>query len=150
MPPTIIYKNASNWVDRGEPPNRTLRLVLRHFFGLFDEVDEPWLEEHAVIVLGMVAADATEIHVAGYLRSLARDRGMPVGEPPGARAVAVTLWHIAKAALVRDFAERVLRGEVPINEPTPDSFSHWIAGRLLSSDELERFEREVESDRSSD
>jgi beta-phosphoglucomutase-like phosphatase (HAD superfamily) len=55
----------------------------------------------------------------------------------------VALWHIAKAALVRDFAERVLRGEVPVNEPTPDSFSHWVASRLLSPDELARYEAEV-------
>jgi hypothetical protein len=56
------------------------------------------------------------------------------------------LWHIAKAALVRDFAERVLRGEIPVNAPTPDSFSHWVARRLLSDEELERFEREGSRD----
>lgn len=65
MPPTIISKKASNWVDRGESPVPTLR--------------------------------------------------------------------------------RVLRGEVPVNEPTPDTFSHWVASKLLTSDELARFEEELDA-----
>ena len=58
------------------------------------------------------------------------------------RIRAIALWHVAKAALVRDFAERVLRGDVPANEPTSDGLGHWLATRLLSPDELARFERE--------
>jgi beta-phosphoglucomutase-like phosphatase (HAD superfamily) len=143
MRPTIIAKKASNWVDRGEPPNPTLRRVLEFFFERHDADSQPWLEEQANIILGMVAADATEVHIAGYLRSVVRETGSPQREPLGARSAAVALWHIAKAALVRDFAERVLRGEVPVNQPTPDSFSHWIASRLLTPDELARFEAEV-------
>ncbi|MFN2602904.1 MAG: hypothetical protein ABR582_09145 [Gemmatimonadaceae bacterium] len=146
MPPTLIYKNASNWVDRGEPPNATMRRVLAHFFERFDPSDEDWLEEHVLIVIGMVDADATEVHIAGYLRSVVRQTGFPTREPLGARKTAIALWHIAKAALVRDFAERVLRGEVPVNEPTTDSFSHWVASRLLTEEELARFEKEGERD----
>ncbi|MDQ2889494.1 MAG: hypothetical protein M3R65_02925 [Gemmatimonadota bacterium] len=142
MSPTIISKKASNWVDRGEPPNATLRRVLGHFFERFDASDEPWLEEHALIVLGMVGGDATEVHIAGYLRSVVREVRFPSREPLGARPVAISLWHIAKAALVRDFAERVLSGDVPANSPSPDSFSHWLASRLLTSEELARFENE--------
>jgi beta-phosphoglucomutase-like phosphatase (HAD superfamily) len=143
--PTIIYKKASNWVDRGESPNPTLRRVLTRFFERFDESDEPWLDEHANIIVGMVAADATEVHIAAYLRSVVREAGHPTREPLGARAAAVPLWHIAKAALVRDFAERVLRGDVPVNEPTPDTFSHWVASKLLAPDELVRFEEELDT-----
>jgi len=150
VPPTIISKKASNWVDRGEPPNATLLRVLAHFFERLHPADEPWLEEHVLIVLGMVAADATEVHVAGYLRSVVRQVGFPTRQPLGARSAAVALWHIAKAALVRDFAERVLRGEVPVNEPTPDSFSHWVASRLLTPSELERFEREASTNEPDD
>jgi hypothetical protein len=146
MPPTIIYKKASNWVDRGEPANPTLRRALAHFFERFDPADEAWLDEQATIVLGMVAADATEVHVAGYLKSVARETGTPAREVLHARPAAVALWHIAKAALVRDFAERVLNGEVPVNAPTPDSFSHWMASRLLTPEELERFEADANSD----
>ncbi|MDB4875305.1 MAG: hypothetical protein JWM41_1751 [Gemmatimonadetes bacterium] len=145
MPPTIIYKHASNWVDRGEAPNATLRRVLAHFFERRDPSDHPWLDEHVLIVLGMVAADATEIHIAGYLRSVVREVGFPTREPLDARSTAISLWHIAKAAFVRDFAERVLQGEVPVNEPTSDSLNHWIAGRLLSPEELARYEDEAPS-----
>jgi hypothetical protein len=145
VPPTIISRKAGNWVDRGEPPNPTLRRVLAHFFERLDPGDEAWLDEHALIVVGMVAADATEVHIAGYLRSVVRQVGFPKREPLGARLAAIALWHIAKAALVRDFAERVLRGEIPINQPTPDSFSHWIASRLLTPGELAQFEREARS-----
>ena len=143
MPPTIIYKKASNWVDRGEPPNATLRRVLAHFFERQDPKFLPWLEQQATIVLGMVEADATEVHIAGYLRSVVREIEWPKREPLGARECGLTLWHVAKAALVRDFAERVLRGEVPVNEPTPDRFSHWIASRLLSPEELAQYERDA-------
>jgi len=141
--PTIISRKAHNWVDRGEPAVPTLRRVLEYFFERHDPADQAWLEEHASIILGMVAADATEVHVAGYLRSVVRETGSPEREPLGARTAAVGLWHIAKAALVRDFAERVLRGEIPVNAPTPDRFSHWIAQRLLTPEELARFEAEV-------
>lgn len=150
MSPTIIYKNASNWVDRGEPPHATLRRVLAHFFERKAPEDASWLDEHANTILGMVAADATEIHIAGYLRSVVREIGTPAREPLEARSTAISLWHIAKAALVRDFAERVLNGDVPPNEPTPDSFSHWIASRLLSSEELARFESETRNEEAGD
>lgn len=144
MKPTITSRRASNWVDRGEPATPKLRSTLAHFFERVDERDQPWLEEHAKNILGMVAADATEIHVAGYLNSVARQLGAPTRKPLGSRAAAVALWHIAKAALVRDFAERVLQGDVPVNQPTPDSFSHWVASRLLTPEELAQFEEECE------
>lgn len=143
MKPTIISKKAGNWVDRGEPAIPTLSRVLAYFFEQDPLRDQAWLDEHANIILGMVAADATEVHVAGYLRSISSEAGVPVREPARARGAAVALWHIAKAALVRDFAERVLQGEVPVNEPTPDSFGHWVASRLLTPEELARFEAEA-------
>ena len=142
MPPTITYKNASNWVDRGDPANHTLRRVLSYFFDRFSPADEPWLEQHALTVMGMVAADATEVHIAGYLRSVLEEEQAPTERGANARLVGIALWHIAKAALVRDFAERVLQGEVPVNNPTPDTLSHWVAGRLLTPEELEEFERD--------
>jgi hypothetical protein len=143
MPPTIISKKAGNWVDRGEPPAPTMRRVLAYFFER-DPDEQAWLDEQANIIVGMVAADATDIQLAAYLRSVARELGTITREPLGARSAAISLWHIAKAALVRDFAERVLRGEIPVNEPTPDSFSHWVASRLLTPEELARFESDAE------
>ena len=144
MKPTIISKKASNWVDRGEPAVPHLRRVLSYFFERDPLADQAWLDEQANTIMGMVAADASEVHVAGYLRSVVRETGAPNREPLGARPAAVALWHIAKAALVRDFAERVLQGEVPANAPTPESLSHWVATRILSPEELRRFESEAE------
>ena len=143
MTPTIISRKASNWVDRGEPAGPTLRRILAYLFDRSVDNDAAWLGQHAESVLAMVAADATEIHVAGYLRSIARQLGYPEREPPGVRAAAIGLWHAAKAALVRDFAERVLSGEVPPNVPTEGSLSSWLAGKLLSPDELARFEADA-------
>ena len=142
VPPTIIYKNASNWVDRGEPANRTLRRVLSRVFDRLAPEDAPWLEEHALTIIGMVAADATEVHIASYLQSVLEAEHASPERGADARLVGIALWHIAKAALVRDFAERVLQGEVPVNEPTPDTLGHWLAGRLLTPEELDRFERD--------
>ena len=62
MGPTIISRKAGNWVDQGEPANPTLRRVLAHFFERLDPADEPWLEEHAQIVLGMVATPDSRSH----------------------------------------------------------------------------------------
>lgn len=137
MRPTIVYKNASNWVDRGESAIPTLARVLAHCFERFEPTDNEWLDDHAKIVDGMVAADSTDIHIASYLRSVVREVGFPTRQPLGARSVAICLWHIAKAAQVRDFAERVLRGEVPVNEPTPERLSEWMPSKLLSPQELE-------------
>lgn len=142
MKPTIISRKASNWVDRGEPAVPTLRRVLSHFFERFTPEYESWLDAQANTILGMVAADATEIHIAGYLRTVIKEIGSPKREPDGARPAAIALWHIAKAGLVRDFAERILQGEVPVNTPTPDTLSHWLAARLLTEEELGRFENE--------
>jgi hypothetical protein len=147
VPPTIIYRKAANWVDRGESPIPTMRRVLAHFFDRFDPSDEPWLDAHAATIVGMVEADATEVHIAAYLRALVDESNYPTREPLNARGPAISLWHIAKAALVRDFAERVLRGEVPANEPTPDTFSHWVASKLLTPEELTRFEERLDAAR---
>ena len=150
MPPTITSRKASNWVDRGEPPGPTLRRLVGALFHRDLDSDAQWLGEHAEIVLGMVAADATEVHVAGYLRSVARQLGYPEREPAGVRMTANALWHAAKAALVRDLAERVLRGEIPPNVPTEQPLSNWLAARLLSPDELRAFEAEGRTDEDAD
>jgi hypothetical protein len=135
----LTSPKAGNWVDRGEPPEPILRRILAFYFDRHSPADESWLTEHAAAIRGLVEADATEIHVAGYLYRVLRDLGLPA--PPRGRVTAIALWHAAKAALVRDFAERVLDGDVPRPAPTPDSLSHWLAARLLTPDELEEFER---------
>jgi hypothetical protein len=141
--PSIISRKASNWVDRGEPAGPTLRRILAYLFRRSPDNDAQWLGRHAEAVLAMVAADATEVHVAGYLRSIARELDLPHDEPAGIRAAAIGLWHAAKASLVRDLAERVLSGEVPPNSPTEEPLSNWLASKLLSPQELARFEAEA-------
>jgi len=139
---TLISHGAGNWVDRGEPPGPTLRRILGHCFGRDAAEDAAWLEEHARAVLGMVEADASEVHVAGYLRSVARGLGLPAGKPAGARVFAIGLWHAAKAAQVRDRAERALRGGPAGPAPGGEPLGHWLAARLLSPEELAAYERE--------
>jgi hypothetical protein len=141
--PTLIAKHAGNWVDRGEAATPRMMALLAFFFRLDAERDPQWLEEHARIIEGMVAADATTYHVGTYLRHLWDQRGLDRHELPSLRLASAALWSTAKATQVRDFAERVLRGEVPANTPTPDTFSHWIAARLLDAEELEEREEEV-------
>lgn len=145
MPPTIINRKASNWVDRGESPHHAIERVLARFFDENPLDRATWFREQSETIVGMVAADATEVHVAGFLRTLLTAES-PSRDSTAIRAAAIAVWHIAKAALVRDFAERVLRGEVPVNEPTPDSLSHWLAARLLTPAQLAEFEAESSQD----
>lgn len=142
MRPTIISKHASNWVDRGEPPRATIERILGKFLDRNPAAELEWFREQADIITGMVAADATEVHLVGYLRTLVAYRE-PTRDTGADRLAAIALWHVAKAALVRDFAERVLGGEIPPNDATPDRLGHWLASRLLSPEDLARFEREA-------
>ena len=140
--PTIISKRANNWVDRGEPSGPTLQRILAYLFDRHAPADRPWLEEHATAVLGLVAADATEAQVVGYLNVVARELGYERGALPGVRSAAIGLWHASKAALVRDLAERVLSGAIPPDEATGEPLSQWLAARLLTAEEFAAFERE--------
>ena len=145
MPHTLISKKASNWVDRGEPPHPTIERVLGRFLDRNPTSDPRWFRGQSELIVGMVAADASEVHVAGFLASLLTSTS-PQRDSPSIRAAAIAVWHVAKAALVRDLAERVLRGDVPPNDPTPDTLSHWLAARLLSPEQLQAFESRSDRD----
>ena len=129
-------------MDRGDPPHATIERILGRFLQQNPAHNRVWFREQAEIIVGMVAADATEVHLVGYLRTLLPYDEQQARDSSDIRIRAIALWHVAKAALIRDFAESVLRGDVPANEATPDRFGHWLATRLLSPDELARFERE--------
>ena len=60
MPPTIISRKASNWVDRGEPARFTITRVLSRFLNQNPADRRDWFDEQAEIIQAMVAADATE------------------------------------------------------------------------------------------
>jgi hypothetical protein len=142
--PILSASKAGNWVDRGEPAEPVLRRILAFYFDRHDAADEPWLSEHATAIRGLVEADATEVHVASYLYRVLRELGLP--SPPRGRVTAIALWHVAKAAHVRDFAERVLRGEIPRPVSTSEPLAGWLAARLLTPEELEQFERGDDAD----
>jgi len=142
---SLTSKKAHNWVDRGDPADPTIQRLLAHFYGLELDESRQRLALPASTIVGMVAADATEVHLVGYMRSLARELRVEDRPLQFVRVTAIAIWHAAKAALVRDFAERVLRGEVPPNDPTPQPLNRWLAARLLTPEELAEFEREGES-----
>ncbi|MEO7361880.1 MAG: hypothetical protein ABI120_16230 [Gemmatimonadaceae bacterium] len=138
-------KTESSWVDRGESAIPKLRHALVHFFERFDEAAGPFLDEHATIVFGMVAADATDVQIAMYLRGVVRDVGFPNREPLGSRVFAISMWHIAKVALVRDAAERRLRQQAVANEQTTATLGNWLAERLMTPDELLAYQQRIEA-----
>lgn len=136
---TLINKKAGNWVDRGEPPHRTIERVIGRLLDRNPDDAPAWFREQANVVVGMVDADASEVHVAAFLRTLVVPPS-PERDATTVRAAAISVWHIAKAALVRDLAERVFRSDLRSREGTPDSLSHWLASRLLTPAQLAEFE----------
>ncbi|MEP6835851.1 MAG: hypothetical protein ABJB74_20855 [Gemmatimonas sp.] len=134
-------KSASSWVDRGESPIPKLQQSLAHFFERFDEEAAPFLDEHAKIVFGMVSADASEVQVAMYLRGVVRDVGFPAREPLGSRLFAISMWHIAKSALVRDEANRVLHRELSASGKTSSTLGDWLAERFMTPAELREYQQ---------
>ena len=97
--------------------------------------DEAWLSDAARTIVGMVEADASDVLIAGYLKHLAREHGIEF--PARAHLASVAVWHIAKAALVRDAAVRLLNSDL-INQRdrVPPPLSAWLAERLLTPQEL--------------
>ena len=138
-------KSAPSWVDRGESAIPKLRQSLMHFFERFDPEAEPFLDEHATIVYGMVAADSTDVHIAMYLRGVVRAVGFPNRQPLGTRLFAISMWHIAKVALVRDAAERTLRNRAALAGDKPETLASWLAERLMTPDELREHQKRVDS-----
>ena len=126
----MLHPKASNSVDRGEPAEAHLARVLAHFLDRDPVRDAGWLHTEAVTVLVMVAADSSEIQVARYIGQLEVELGRPLSPGPTRRGIAIALWHIGKAALVRDRALRLLEERGPA-ATTPVRLSEWLRGRLL-------------------
>lgn len=132
---SMTSRHASNWVDRGERPAPKVQRTLAFFFDRHDVADQAWLSDAAQTIVGMVEADASEVLIAGYLKHLAREHGIEF--PARARLASVAVWHIAKAALVRDAAVRLLNSDVVARrDHVPPPLSVWLAERLLTSEEL--------------
>ena len=99
-----MSRRQLNWVDRLEPPEPEVARVLRRFLKLDAEQDADTETAYARAIVQMVRASASEGDVANYLAYLQEQRAQPVTPAPMRRYVAIALWHIAKAALVRDLA----------------------------------------------
>jgi hypothetical protein len=146
MPSIIVPRDAGNWVDRGEPDLPKLMTVINHFFGPERGISEERLEAAAHDIRGLVWADATELHVSGYLRRLGEELGIDESEVGPRRMAATALWSIAKLAMIRDTA--LLEGERRVPPQAPSQpLSEWLASRLLSPEELEDWQRERDSSR---
>lgn len=140
----LSSKSFSNWVDRGESAIPKLRQSLMHYFERFDDAAEPFLDEHATFVLGMVAADATDVQLAMYLRGVVRSVGFPNRQPLGTRLFAISMWHIAKVALVRDAANRALRQRAGAIEQSSETLGSWLAERLMTPEELLMYHQRID------
>jgi hypothetical protein len=137
---SLTSSKASNWVDRGAPAVPVMQRVLAFFFDRHAETDQAWLLAAAQGVFGMVEADASDVQVAGYLKSVAREQAIEF--PMRARVTSIALWHIAKAALVRDVAQRVMNSDLRTRPDRPPPLEKWLAERLLTPAELANYEAE--------
>lgn len=108
MTERLTDPKAGNWVDRGEPPDEALGRVLAYYLNAGPDAREDQLRVHVNAIRGMVDADSTEVHLAGYLKDLEREFGISEQEARSRRAAAVALWHIAKVAEVRERARRLI------------------------------------------
>ena len=123
-----------NWVDRGDPIESTLARVLGHAVGR--SADDPALGAHVLTIRGMVEADSTEVHLVGYLRTVAAAFDQPELEPNRRRTLAIALWHIAKTGLVRDAAARqvaALRRTRPPDPPLAAQLHTAIVGAPVAA-----------------
>ena len=140
--------SASNWVDRGEPADIKVRQIIAHFVGDPDAImaEAPWLADAVRDVIGMAIADASEVQLAGYLRAVATSRSRGVTDTAPPRIVAIAIWHVVKAAAVRDRAERAMRGLARDHTPESQPLAEWLAERLLSPEELRRHRSQRDAD----
>lgn len=131
----MIDAKASNWVDRGDPPEPKLARALHHVIGRDHPVDQEVLLGHAAIILGMVEADASEVQVAAYLGDVQEELGLERTAARARRLAAIALWHMGKAALVRDRAIRVVAAVRESAATGHPRLSDWLKERLMRDEE---------------
>ncbi|HEY0672815.1 MAG TPA: hypothetical protein VGD27_11135 [Longimicrobiales bacterium] len=126
-------RRFSNWVDRGESPDRQLTRVLVRFLGLDPKADAATLAAHCATIIAFVAADGSEVQLADYLAELQRGLERDVSPGNTRRYVAIALWHIAKVALLREEISHRAAADPPTSASI--SLSEWLAHRLGSNDD---------------
>jgi len=104
---------ASNWVDRGQPAEPELTRVLAYYLGRDPNAPDATLRGHVDAIRGMVEADSTEVHVAGYLKGIEQAYGVNEEHGRRRRAAAIAMWHIAKCAEIRERARRLIEFGIP-------------------------------------
>jgi len=82
----------------------------------------------------MAEADATQVNIAGYLRTLEANHLTEAHPGRHRRAVAIAVWHIAKTAEVRDRALRLLAEGAPPQSAPHVPLSTCLADRILRDD----------------
>jgi hypothetical protein len=132
----MISARASNWVDRGESPEPKITSALRHFLGFDVAVDDAHLLKEARTLIAMVAADASEIQLASYLGYIEAQLGRARSDARTRRLEAIAIWHIAKAALTRDHALRLLDGQPADATVDHERLSDWLAARIAPDADL--------------
>lgn len=95
-----MSKIRRNWIARGDAIESELARVLAHPLGV--AADDVRLAGHALTIRGMVEAEVSEVHVQRFVRTLLPMFGQPDMDAVTSRAVAIALWHVAMAGLVRD------------------------------------------------
>jgi len=98
----VLDRDAANWVDRGQPVEIEIVRLLAVFLELDPDGEGSALRPHAVALLGMVQADASEAQLAGYLNHVETTFGQELKPGPTRVLTAAAVWHAAKVALVRD------------------------------------------------
>jgi hypothetical protein len=93
-----------SWVERDDPIEPELARVLAHPLGM--PHDDARLDEHALAVRGLVEAGGSEVDVTKYVRRLFEPFGLPQPDAVVARLLGIALWHVTKAGLVRNNAQR--------------------------------------------
>ena len=122
--------NASNWIDRGLPAEYKLARCLAFYLGQEVTGSEAALAQQARTLAAMVAADASEVQVTSYLRSLEQEFGVQISDGPLRRTMAIAIWHIAKAAQTRDrLLSRAANPPLPATS-TQVPLSQWLHERL--------------------
>lgn len=126
-------RKASNWVDRGEPLEGKIARVLSYQFDRAP--DDPELIGWSNVVRGMVEADASEVQLASYLRTLPGAEEWP---PTTRRLLAIALWHIGKSGLVRDAAARRIEELLP-HQPPGESLGQFLVRAVGNAPDREQY-----------
>jgi hypothetical protein len=90
-------RNVGNWVDRGQSCEAELTRVLAMYL-LKDAVrDGPLLRVFVLAIKGMVEAGTSAADVAGYLRHVEGELGVPTQDGRTRALASVALWHVVQA-----------------------------------------------------